>query len=66
MVMIRIEGTLRECQQATTRLAEVFDVVSISDPYPNRGRSSLVRVYLEIRLGDQRRADHGAAVRRAA
>jgi hypothetical protein len=64
MVKIRIEGTLQECQQATPQLAQVFDVVSISDAYPNRGGSSLVRVYLEIRLGDQRQADDGATERR--
>jgi hypothetical protein len=29
----------------------VFDVVSISQPCPNRGRSLLVRVYVEARLG---------------
>jgi len=54
-----MEGTAEECQQATPRLAELFDVVSISDPYPNRGQSRLVRVYLEIRLADQRHVDHG-------
>jgi hypothetical protein len=65
MVKIRIEGTLEECQQATPQLAEVFDVVSVSDPYPNRGRSRLVRVYVEIRLAEQRQADDGATPRRA-
>jgi hypothetical protein len=60
MVKIRIEGTPEECQQAAPRLAEVFEVVSVSDPYPNRGQSRLVRVYLEIRLDHQRQADDGA------
>ncbi len=64
MVKIRLEGTPQECQQATPRLAEVFDVVSISHPYPNRGASRLVRVYVEVRLGDQRDVDHGVAARR--
>ncbi len=63
MVKLRLEGTEQECQQATPQLAEVFDVVSISDPYPNRGQSRLVRVYLEIRLDTQRQADDGAATR---
>lgn len=58
---IRIEGTPQECQQATPRLAEVFDVVSISQPYPNRGQTRLVRVYVEIRLADQRQADQDDA-----
>jgi hypothetical protein len=64
MVKIRLEGTREECQQATPRLAELFEVVSISQPYPNRGRSLLMRVYVEIRLGDQRQAHpYGAAER---
>jgi hypothetical protein len=53
-VKIRLEGTPKECEQAAPRLAEVFDVVSVSDPYPNRGRSLLVRVYVEVRLGPAR------------
>jgi hypothetical protein len=65
MVKIRLEGTPQECQQATSGLAEVFDVISVSQPYPNRGRSRLVRVYVEIRLTDQRHADQDdATVRR--
>jgi hypothetical protein len=57
-VKIRLEGTPQECEQAAPRLAEVFDVVSVSDPYPNRGRSLLVRVYVEVRLGTGRDVDH--------
>ncbi len=57
---IRLEGTPTECEQAAPRLAEVFDVVSVSDPYPNRGRSLLVRVYVEVRLGAERDVDHDA------
>jgi hypothetical protein len=64
MVKIRLEGTLRECQQAAPGLAELFDVVSVRDPYANRGRSRLVRVYLEIRLGGQRQADPDGATER--
>jgi hypothetical protein len=60
-VKIRLEGTPTECDQAAPRLAEVFDVVSVSDPYPNRGRSQLVRVYVEVRLGPQRNVDHDRA-----
>jgi hypothetical protein len=29
---------------------EVLEVVSVIDPSPNRGQSSLVRVYLDVRL----------------
>jgi hypothetical protein len=60
-VKIRLEGTHPECQQAALRLAELFDVVSVSDPYPNRGRSRLVRVYLEVRLGREGDVDHDDA-----
>jgi hypothetical protein len=60
-VKIRLEGTPQECQQAAPRLAEVFDVVAVSDPYPNRGRSRLVRVYLEVRLGRERDDDQDDA-----
>jgi len=47
---LRLEGTPTECEQAAALLAHTFDVVSVSDPYPNRGRSYLVRVYVEVRL----------------
>jgi hypothetical protein len=49
-VRLRPHGTPAECEAAARRLAEVFDVVSVSGPYPDRGRSLLVRVYLELRL----------------
>jgi hypothetical protein len=60
-VKIRLEGTRQECEQAAPRLAELFDVVSVSDPYPNRGRSLLVRVYVEVRLGPGRDVDQDDA-----
>ncbi len=47
---IRLHGTAAECAAVTTRLAEVVDVVSVSEPYPHRGQSVLVRVYVEARL----------------
>lgn len=47
---VRLHGTLGEVAEATRRLVEVFDVVSVSEPYPDRGASVLVRVYLEVRL----------------
>jgi hypothetical protein len=49
-VRLRLHGTPAECDQAARRLAEVFDVVAVSGPYPDRGPSRLVRVYLELRL----------------
>jgi hypothetical protein len=47
---VRLHGTPAEVAEATRRLAEVLDVVAVSQPYPDRGASVLVRVYLEVRL----------------
>jgi hypothetical protein len=49
-VKLRLHGTPGEVAEATRRLVEVLEVVSVSDPYPDRGTSRLVRVYLEVRL----------------
>jgi hypothetical protein len=49
-VRLRLHGTPAECELVARRLAEVLDVVAISGPYPDRGPSRLVRVYLELRL----------------
>jgi hypothetical protein len=48
-VKLRLHGTREEVEAAARRLAEVFWVVSISPPYPDRGNSALVRVYIETR-----------------
>ena len=47
---VRLHGTREEVAEATRRLVEVLDVVAVSGPYPDRGPSVLVRVYLEVRL----------------
>jgi hypothetical protein len=49
-VTLRPHGTRAEVAQATRRLLQVLEVVSVSQPYPDRGASVLVRVYLEVRL----------------
>jgi hypothetical protein len=49
-VKIRLMGTSAECAEAAERLATVFRVVDVSEDRANRGRSELVRVYVEIRL----------------
>jgi hypothetical protein len=49
-VKVRLHGTRAEVAEATRRLLEVLDVVAVSEPYPDRGASVLVRVYLEVRL----------------
>jgi hypothetical protein len=48
-VKVRLWGTPAEVDQATRRLVEVLDVVAVHGPYPDRGQSVLVRVYLEVR-----------------
>jgi hypothetical protein len=47
---IRLHGTAKETGEAAERLAQVFTVLSVSEPYPDRERSVLVRVYAEARL----------------
>jgi hypothetical protein len=49
-VKVRLHGTRQEVNQAARRLVQVLDVVAVSPPYPDRGASVLVRVYLEVRL----------------
>jgi hypothetical protein len=51
-VKLRLHGTRTECDLVVRQLATVLRVLSISDPCPDRGRSVLVRVYLDIRAGD--------------
>lgn len=46
---IRLWGTRGECEWAAERMKETFRVVSVSEPRQDRGTSSLVRVYVEIR-----------------
>jgi hypothetical protein len=50
IVKIRLWGTEEECQEGAERLARVFSVVSVSEPYEDRGRSTMVRVFCEVRL----------------
>jgi hypothetical protein len=49
-VKLRLYGTREEVTEATRRLIQVVEVVSVSSPSPDRGASVLVRVYLEARL----------------
>lgn len=50
---LRLMGAAEEITQAAPVLAEVFDVVDQSPPYPCRPPSRLVRVYLDVRLADR-------------
>lgn len=45
---IRLEGTEAEIAAAAARIATVLDVQDASSFYPNRGASSLGRVYLTV------------------
>lgn len=47
---IRLHGTADECREVAERLAAVIDVLAVSAPYPDRGASVLVRVYVEARI----------------
>jgi hypothetical protein len=52
-VKIRLWGTADECRQMAQLLIDApgFEVVSVSEPYADRGASVLVRVFVEARLG---------------
>jgi hypothetical protein len=47
---ITLHALSEECAEAVKRLHGIFTVVSVSGQYPDRGKSSLVRVYVEVRL----------------
>jgi hypothetical protein len=49
-VKIRLHGTEEECREVAERLAGIVEVLAISAPYPDRGASVLVRVYVEARI----------------
>jgi hypothetical protein len=46
-VKIRLHGTEEECRETAELLGAVILLQSVSEPYPDRGRSVLVRVYIE-------------------
>ncbi len=53
---IRLTGTEAECAKLTFLLRygpPDLEVVEVNGPYPNRGDSQQVRVYLEIRFPDE-------------
>ncbi|MFG1999729.1 hypothetical protein ACGFNU_11335 [Spirillospora sp. NPDC048911] len=47
---IRLMGLPEEVSAGADALAEVFDVVEVSSPYPCRGASQNVRAYLQVRF----------------
>jgi hypothetical protein len=46
-VKLRLHGTEDECEEMVKLLESVMLIQSVSDPYPDRGRSVLVRVYID-------------------
>jgi hypothetical protein len=46
-VKLRPLGTAEECREAAELLESIRLLQSVSEPYPDRGRSVLVRVYIE-------------------
>jgi hypothetical protein len=46
-VKIRLHGTEEECRETAELLESVLVIQSVSEPYPDRGRSVLVRVYID-------------------
>ncbi|GAA2630948.1 hypothetical protein SMC26_23625 [Actinomadura fulvescens] len=47
MVKIRLTGLPAEVQAAADRIADVVTLLETSRPYPRRGNSRLVSLYLE-------------------
>jgi hypothetical protein len=46
-VKLRLHGTAEECEETVELLGSIMLIQSVSEPYPDRGRSVLVRVYVE-------------------
>ena len=44
---IRLHGTEDECRETVELLGSVMLLQSVSEPYPDRGRCVLVRVYID-------------------
>lgn len=57
MVKIRLHGTEEECQRVSDTLAEQLEILSISEPYPDRGQSKYVRVYIDAELRAKEQKD---------
>jgi hypothetical protein len=58
---IRLMGLPAEVHQAVIMIcdAEAFDVIQVDGPYPNRGDSRIIRIYIEAHL----RADRSVTFR---
>lgn len=47
---VRLMGLPDEVRRVAAQLSEFLDVIDVPDPRPCRGRSRMVRVYVEVRL----------------
>ena len=56
---IRLTGLQAEIEPVLTQIRETrtLDVSQVDGPYPNRGNSRMVRVYIEAQLRADGRAD---------
>lgn len=52
MIKIRLNGTQKECELVADKLSEQFEILSLSEPYPDRGYSKYVRVYINVKIKD--------------
>jgi hypothetical protein len=62
-VKIRLHGTADECREVAERLAGIVEVLAVSAPYPDRGASVLVRIYVEARIAAPVHVDSTAGLR---
>ena len=48
MIKIRLHGLEEELNKLVEDMKQKYDVLQVSEPYPDRGTSKLVRIYLTI------------------
>ena len=50
MTKLRLHGTLEELQSIIEILSEQFNLLSVSDPYKDRGQSQYYRLYIDCEM----------------
>ena len=52
---IRLMGLPAEIKPVLTQIQDIrtVDVIQVDGPYPNRGRSRMVRIYIEAQLREE-------------
>lgn len=50
MIKIRLHGTLEEIKAASSIIHTQFDILSISEPYKDRGKNKYYRVYVDCEV----------------